>query len=252
MPRRCCCVRVSLSTFGCCWCCCTVPLSKEKLPLLDDERTLTISSTKAATIRNVDVPNSYVLSKKKDISKQQIRIVTIADSHMHHNSYNMPKGDVLIIAGDFTKWKTTETDITKVMDWINSLTNYQLKIIICGNHEISLNNKTYNELKDLFETKCNAIYLQESSVEYAGLKFYGFPYHPKRGCLFQANSFGANLNKMKQICKNIPNDTDILITHSPPYGIRDKNKAGKCWILSIVNQCSTKSSTYYAYIWTCS
>ena len=57
----------------------------------------------------------------------------------------------------------------------------------------------------------NVHFLCNSGIEIEGIKFYGIPMF-----LSDCVTERQNLNYA-----NIPNDTDVLITHSPAYGILD-------------------------------
>lgn len=225
MPR-CCCWRFSLSTFGWCCCCCTVPKSNDTLPLLDAERKIPVTY-ESLNINEIYVNNSYLKVKNKPKpDKSRIRIITVSDTHMNHSMLRMPPGDILILAGDFTNWKTTKDDQGSVLSWLNNLKQYKHKIAICGNHEVSINENNREETKKMFLDNANVIYLQDDYYEAFGLKFYGTPWHPKRGCLFHAEAFAKSTKDLKQIFNKIPNDTDFIISHVPPFGIRDKETAG--------------------------
>eukprot|EP01084_Bolivina_argentea_P063619 116119_1 len=237
MGNRCtgcmCITKCGWGSCGCCPCCCSVPISSEKLPLLDDTKLLNITINNDEPYK-VIVPINY----KKDLShinESKLRIVTISDCHMKHPTYNMPPGDILIIAGDFTNWKSSNQNLIEVLKWIKTLDNiYKHKIIICGNHETCINENEYEKTKHLFKTEANAIYLQDSFVELFGLKFWGMPWHPKRGCFYGAESFGISIDKLTNICDNIDDDVDILITHVPPQGVMDKANAGRIGSYSLL------------------
>ena len=49
-----------------------------------------------------------------------------------------------------------------------------------------------------------------------GVKFYGTPWHPNPGYPFYADRNGGLATKWERI----PNDTDVLITHTPPVGMQ--------------------------------
>jgi Icc-related predicted phosphoesterase len=63
----------------------------------------------------------------------------------------------------------------------------------------------------------NCIYLQDSSVNIYGIKIYGSPWHPKNGFSFYRKRGKEILTEWDQI----PSDTDILLTHTPPLGHGD-------------------------------
>ncbi|MCL7421771.1 MAG: hypothetical protein M8364_12785 [Methylobacter sp.] len=70
----------------------------------------------------------------------------------------------------------------------------------------------------------NAIYLEDSGIEIDGVKFWGSPWQP-----FFCN-WAFNLPrgpKLAAVWAKIPEDIDVLITHTPPYGILDKIDDGE-------------------------
>ena len=66
------------------------------------------------------------------------------------------------------------------------------------------------------------IYLEDSFIDLFGYKVYGTPYQP----VYSDSAFQRSSNVLKNYWQKIPTDTDILITHSPPFGIRDMNRKG--------------------------
>jgi hypothetical protein len=70
----------------------------------------------------------------------------------------------------------------------------------------------------------NAIYLQDSGVDIDGIKFWGSPWQP------EFYNWAFNLPRGPELARvwaQIPNDTDVLITHGPPYGVLDEIYHGK-------------------------
>lgn len=63
----------------------------------------------------------------------------------------------------------------------------------------------------------NCIYLEDSSVTIKGVKIYGSPHQPP----FHDWGFNRTEEEIIPIWKNIPEDTDVLMTHGPPYDILD-------------------------------
>jgi Icc-related predicted phosphoesterase len=87
----------------------------------------------------------------------------------------------------------------------------------------------------------NAHYLQDQSVIIEGLKFYGSPWQPT----FHNWAFNKDRGeKIKTEWDKIPSDTDVLITHGPPFGILDKTvdneKVGCEELLLAVNRIKPK------------
>ena len=80
------------------------------------------------------------------------------------------------------------------------------------------------------------IYLDNRSVKIGGIKIYGTPATLYRGGMAFNYHQGADIGK---IWDDIPNETDILITHMPPSGILD-NEAGCPQLLETVDRIGPK------------
>lgn len=148
-----------------------------------------------------------------------MKICHISDTHNNHNSIIIDDVDVLICSGDISDYG--EQDV--VEDFILWMAKQKAKhkILTFGNHEVGYSNlnsnKTISALKLMQQN--NIHYLNSSSVVLDGLKYYGSPASKKIG------NFEWNYNPGKDIeieWNKIPLDTNILITHQPPYNILDK------------------------------
>ena len=147
-----------------------------------------------------------------------MRLVLISDTHGQHRKFAIPEGDVLIHAGDFMYSGRYMMEISDFNDWLGSLP-HKHKVVVAGNHDI------------LFETPhvsrallTNATYLENSGAVIEGLKFWGSPVQP------EFNDWAFNVKRGRDIKKYwdmIPDDTDVLITHGPPWGIRDRCVPGE-------------------------
>jgi Icc-related predicted phosphoesterase len=147
-----------------------------------------------------------------------MKIVLISDTHNQHNKMNIPDGDILIHAGDFTS-QGKIYEITAFNKWLESLT-HKHKIIIAGNHDLLFENQP--SLAESLIT--NAIYLNDSGITLENLKFWGSPVSPR----FYDWAFNKDRGEaIKRHWDLIPDGIDILITHCPPYGILDKNNEGE-------------------------
>jgi len=159
---------------------------------------------------------------------KKLKCVVISDTHGYHNEINFSdyeNADVLIHCGDWTL-NTINQDIqTKgFLKWMNNL-NFKYKILIAGNHEISLDKKFnddnnpewfYKQLKEF----SSIIYLENDEVIINGIKFYGSPYSNE----FCGWAFMEHEEKLKEIWNKIPDDTNVLITHGPAYNCLDEVK----------------------------
>ncbi len=142
------------------------------------------------------------------------RIVCLSDTHNCNEQIALPDGDILIHAGDATIRGTID-EIVLFNEWFANLP-HRRKIFVAGNHDwLFETNNAY--ARNLLSREI--IYLQDSSVEIEGLKIYGSPWQPR---FFD---WAFNLNRGAELAekwKLIPGDTDVLITHGPPFGILDE------------------------------
>ncbi len=64
------------------------------------------------------------------------------------------------------------------------------------------------------------VYLENSGIEYKGIKIYGTPVLPSRferfNEIYYSRAFERTEKVRKEIYNKIPENLDILMTHSPP------------------------------------
>jgi calcineurin-like phosphoesterase family protein len=158
-----------------------------------------------------------------------MRIVCISDTHsLHEKMYHeIPKGDLLLHSGDCTN-VGKEKDVRDFIEWYKGINGFKYKIFISGNHDFAFEQEppwlnSYIEPKIL--EKSNVFYLEDNSFEIIDdefsrpIKIYGSPWQPE---FFNwAFNLPRNGKVLKSRWDDIPNNTDILITHGPPHGIRD-------------------------------
>lgn len=133
-----------------------------------------------------------------------MRILHLSDTHnCHHRLRDLPEADVVVHSDDFCM-VGTEQEAIDFMNWFCDLP-YRHKIFICGNHDACLYGANIEGLDS------NVHYLCNSEIEIEGIKFYGVP-------MFTEDCISDRQNRNYS---NIPIDTDVLITHSPAFGILD-------------------------------
>lgn len=151
-----------------------------------------------------------------------MKIVSISDSHNKHEQLlDIPNGDIIIFSGDMSGIGHYR-DIKSFFDWFSKLP-HKHKVCIAGNHdyyfdlwhEKNPNQPPYNP-KDVVPN--NVIYLENESVEIEGLKVWGSPMTP----YFFNWAFNLVDEELETFWNQIPDDTDIIITHGPAYGYGDK------------------------------
>ncbi len=133
-----------------------------------------------------------------------MKILHLSDTHCcHHRLHDLPKADVIVHSGDFTM-NGSQQEAIDFINWFCDLP-YPHKVFICGNHDECL----YGAYIDGLDS--NVHYLCNSGVEIEGVKFYGVP-------MFLEDCI---TDRQTRNYERIPSDTDVLITHSPAYGILD-------------------------------
>lgn len=140
-----------------------------------------------------------------------MRLILISDTHLNDlTSLNLPDGDILIHAGDFTV-SGSIPEVSKFNRECGELLHkYKYGIYVCpGNHDF-LAEHSRNLCRDLL-TNCNL--MVDESVEIGGVKFYFSPWQPEFfNWAFNLPRLGYEL---EEVWKKIPDDTDVLITHGP-------------------------------------
>ena len=152
----------------------------------------------------------------KEPAGGSLRIVSVSDTHMKHKflENRVPDGDVLVHCGDMLMSSVRYSDaeslkrIRSFNRWLGTLP-HRHKIVICGNHDGFLQRAGVEEAQRLLS---NAVYLCDSAVTIAGVKFYGTPvsWGHSQNDAFQQNQDEEHIAR-------IPSDTDILITHGYPF-----------------------------------
>lgn len=145
-----------------------------------------------------------------------MRIVCISDTHGLYDSIapdSIPDGDVLIHAGDMTN-RGELWEFERVNAWMRQL-RHTHKLVIAGNHDWGLELDS-ERAEALLES---VTYLRDSHTVIDGVKFYGSPWQPEF-CDWAFNMPRGRLLASKW--QGIPPDTDVLITHGPPWGKLDR------------------------------
>jgi len=147
-----------------------------------------------------------------------VKIVAIADTHGRHEEVGVPEADILVHAGDVTNAGSLE-ELVAFNDFLGTLPHPH-KIVIAGNHDFCFE----RERIEAERTLTNATYLHDSDITIDGIRFYGSPWQPE----FMNWAFNLPRGEaLAQKWKQIPADTDILITHSPPFGLGDLTRRGE-------------------------
>lgn len=138
----------------------------------------------------------------------------ISDTHRKHREITVPACDILIHCGDFCSFQREDLQTLNDVDaWFSEA---PAKHVLCvgGNHDFLLETREFRF--------ANAQLLQDRGVEISGLTFYGTPWCPE----LSGFAYFATTDELIDRWKQIPSGIDVLITHTPPYGILDLPTSG--------------------------
>lgn len=139
-----------------------------------------------------------------------MHILHLSDTHNSHRQLsNLPAADIIIHSGDIS-FSGTGEEVMDFIEWFKTL-NYEFKIFVAGNHDFALDGKAPERIQRFLPENC--YYLCNSGVTINGINFWGIP------LFFSADANGDYLQQIN----SIPNNTDILISHRPPFGILDNS-----------------------------
>jgi len=166
-----------------------------------------------------------------------VKVVCISDTHMRHD-IEIPEGDVLIHCGDFAITRDSMADLKVFAEWFQALP-HKHKILVPGNHDWAFERDEENARKLLPDVTV----LIDEAIEIDGVKFYGTPVQP----VFYHWAFNTSRHKREMAFSRIPEDTTILITHSPPYGILDEVRGENVGCPALKQRVDTIKPKYHVF-----
>ncbi|CAH0038665.1 unnamed protein product [Clonostachys rhizophaga] len=169
---------------------------------------------------------------------RRTRIVCISDTH--NCTVKLPKGDILIHAGDITN-QGSYSELSRAVKWLEEA-KFEAKIVIAGNHDITLDEAFYAEHGLYFHNQnpqshedCLSLLTSSPSITYLNhtsqtirltspdgprtqLKVFGSPYSPRHGLwafYYDAPISPSTYSDLPRIWDDIPLDADVVVTHTP-------------------------------------
>lgn len=184
------------------------------------------------------MPTTGTASLVKEVADGCVRLLVMSDTHNRHDSllseaHEWPSSvDMVIHCGDFSmSGKAKEVrDFDEFGRKLAEMGCAKHLVCIAGNHERSFEfahfRKHYSRsevdpasMKRILVESEHWLYLEDEAATLCGLHLYGSPWQPafcdwafnlRRGSPALASKWDA-----------IPADTDVLITHGPPFGHGD-------------------------------
>lgn len=156
--------------------------------------------------------------RDEEMVERKMRLICVSDTHNKIHRLTIPDGDLFIHCGDAVNHWTSDRDLIRFNEFVGRLP-HRYKIFVSGNHCITLNPNDRQRSERILS---NMIYLQDELINVEGLLIYGTPWRPRRGCLYRSEGFGYDVQRIREEKWSlIPSSIDILLTHCPPYSIRD-------------------------------
>ncbi len=152
---------------------------------------------------------------------EPVRIVAVADTHLYVDKLaEVPDGDLFIHAGDLLQSGSLE-ELRASLDWLRDLPHEQ-KILVAGNHDGCLENDRQEAQAALADIGVR--YVEDEEVSLCGLRIWGSPWQPSYG---DSGFYLPPGQALVDVRGAIPEELDLLVTHSPPRGLGDRNAKGR-------------------------
>ncbi|KAJ0360508.1 hypothetical protein COL26b_014042 [Colletotrichum chrysophilum] len=181
---------------------------------------------------------------------RRTRFVCVSDTH--NTTVKLPKGDVLIHAGDLTN-QGSFSELSRAVTWLEKAP-FEAKIVIAGNHDLTLDAPFYalhgphfhnqapqspSDCLALLTSSPSMTYLNHASAKITltspsgprtSFSVFGSPYSPRNGLWAfsydtppqsQTTLTAADL---PALWDDIPLDADVVVTHTPPRTHRDESR----------------------------
>jgi len=177
---------------------------------LESEEYQDILSSKRSTAVNIAFRRTGMRFSDKLQKGVIVKIVLGAD--LHGFLPRVPSCDFLILAGDILPNKEQRRFVEKQLKpWLEQVPAEHI-VATWGNHDWlpfygwSSNNLSWHLLVD-------------EGIELKGLNFYCLPW----SLPFREWAWMVPEKTLEKLYSAIPNNTDVLVTHTPPFGILDQN-----------------------------
>lgn len=169
-----------------------------------------------------------------------MKMLHLSDTHGFHRNFpeNRFEGiDIIVHSGDCSNFRDTyrnEYEVRNFIEWYKNVP-VKYKIYVAGNHDTSIERRIITP-GDF--AAAGIIYLENEATTINGIKFWGSPITPT----FGEWSFMKARAKTYSVWQAIPDDTDVLIVHGPPKGVRDlsfdrEGNLEMCGDLSLMKRC---------------
>lgn len=158
----------------------------------------------------------------------KVKICHISDTHNKHKHIEIPECDIAIHSGDLTSIGEPR-EFEDFFRWFNRQTQATYRVAIPGNHDRKTDPKFWiNGDEDIKVGEAvrknwnkNTYFMWHNTINLMGVNIWGSPVTP----WFHGDRWAHNKHRGEEIDKiwcEIPEETDVLVTHGPPRYKLDK------------------------------
>lgn len=153
-----------------------------------------------------------------------MRFVIVSDTHGYQwHLGKIPEGDVLVSCGDWSRGHGHHREIDIFSRWMAQW-SHPFKIAVAGNHDGEAEDHP-TAVERLFRERGIQLLSRNQVFEYEGLRFGGAPWVPFLHGSTQPYAFQRTPEERQTLWATVP-PVDVLVTHSPPYGVLDMTSRG--------------------------
>lgn len=147
-----------------------------------------------------------------------MKIAAISDVHQQWLGLEIEPCDILISAGDYS-YKGDPDVVFSFHSWLSRQPAKHI-ISVQGNHEVWVEKNFRDALDKVKAIDPKIHFLAVGAIEIEGIKIWCSAVQP------EFYNWAWNMPRGKEIAEHwslIPHDTQILVTHGPPYDILDRS-----------------------------
>lgn len=177
-----------------------------------------------------------------------MRVVVIGCTHGRHHDVVLPKGDVLVHTGDYSR-RGDAHDVRDFLSWFE-IQPFPYKVFVNGNHDGYSEEQPEQFARYVADYAPSATYLNDSGAIIMGLRFWGSPVTPSFCDWWWNRDRGPAIKAHWDL---IPRDTQVLITHGPPHGILDevmdvRKNQGCRDLLDAIDDCTDLRAHFFSHL----
>jgi Icc-related predicted phosphoesterase len=145
-------------------------------------------------------------------------IVIVSDTHGQHEALGDLHGDILIHCGDGCDGHRDDPAMHDRLDAWLARQRFGAIFAVGGNHDFEFERRARAGIPVFRAARA----LMDETVTWAGVRIHGSPWTPQ---LADWAFFGSEA-RLRAAWASVPSGIDILVTHTGPAGILDRNRYG--------------------------